>query len=55
MNEALEKLCNELVNVGELVKNSWADDRTLKDVYGWSHVALTRACHQLSQMIVEAK
>ncbi|NNH34036.1 hypothetical protein HLH12_00335 [Acinetobacter sp. NIPH 2377] len=48
MNEALEKLCNELVNVGELVKNSWADDRTLKDVYGWSHVALTR--HDLAMI-----
>ena len=48
MNEALEKLCNELVNVGELVKNSWADDRTLRDVFGWSHVALTR--HDLAMI-----
>jgi len=42
MSEVLEKLSNELLNVGEIVKNSWSDDRTLRDVFGWNFVALTR-------------
>jgi len=42
MSEVLEKLSNELLNVGEIVKNSWSDDRTLRDAFGWNFVALTR-------------
>lgn len=48
MNEAFKKLTSSLDELGKLVLNSWAEDRTLREVYGWHHPALTR--HDLAQM-----
>ena len=42
MHESLELVCGSLDALSEIVLNSWTDNRTLREVYGWHHPALTR-------------
>jgi len=42
MHEALSDLCDSLEDLADSLLNSWSENRTLKDLYGWHHPPLTR-------------
>ena len=42
MNALLENISQELENLSNIILNSWTDNRTLVEVYGWNHPSLTR-------------
>lgn len=42
MNSQIESVCEALDQLAARVLACWGDDRTLKEVHGWHHVALTR-------------
>ena len=48
MDKNLENLCDALDELSLVVLNSWQDDQTLKNVYGWHHPSLTR--HDLANI-----
>ncbi len=51
MHESLELVCRYLDSLSAIVLRSWTDDRTLREVYGWHHPALTR--HDLALLPAE--
>lgn len=42
MHESLEAVCDALDALASVVTSAWTDNRTLAEVYGWHHPALTR-------------
>lgn len=48
MHQTLEDLCNALDKLALAVTNAWTDDRTLCEVHGWHHPAVTR--HDLASL-----
>ena len=46
MSENLTNACNALEALSNNIRDSWSDERTLQDVYGWNHPAVTR--HDIS-------
>lgn len=42
MHESLEEICEALDALATVVSGAWADNRTLNEVHGWHHPALTR-------------
>ena len=48
MNDSILAACKSLDQLAELVLNAWGDDRTLTEVHGWHHPALTR--HDLANI-----
>lgn len=42
MHESLEAVCDALDELASVVTSAWTDNRTLAEVYGWHHPALTR-------------
>lgn len=42
MNATLESVCKSLDELSTKVLSSWTENRTLQEVYGWNHPALTR-------------
>ncbi|CAN7669507.1 hypothetical protein LJR039_005288 [Pseudorhodoferax sp. LjRoot39] len=46
MHEVLDDVCESLDALSSLILKSWTDDRTLAEVYGWHHPAITR--HDIS-------
>src|SRR4051812_26715451 len=46
MDSSLEALAAALDELAAKVTAAWADDRSVREVYGWNHAALTR--HELA-------
>jgi len=42
MHQTLEELCNALDNLSDKIIAAWAEDRTVNEVHGWHHPALTK-------------
>lgn len=42
VHKLLEEICESLDSLATVVNGSWADNRTLNEVHGWHHPALTR-------------
>lgn len=42
MHKALDNVCESLDTLSSVILESWTDDRTLAEVYGWHHPAITR-------------
>jgi hypothetical protein len=42
MNESIKSLCIALDQLGDSVENSWTDNRSLNEAFGWHHPAINR-------------
>jgi hypothetical protein len=42
MLDSLEYVCEELEELSDFILSSWADERTLRETFGWHHAAVTR-------------
>ena len=49
MSENLVNACNALEALANSVRDGWGDDRTLQEVFGWHHPAVTR--HDVAEQI----
>jgi len=48
MHKTYEAIAKALDELGQKVTQSWSDDRTMREVYGWHHPAVDR--HDLARM-----
>jgi len=51
LSNQIEEICNALEEIASFTRKSWNDDRTLREVYGWHHPAITR--HDLADIAVD--
>lgn len=48
MHESLELVCNALDELSDFILGSYADNKTLREVYGWHHPSMTR--HDIAEL-----